>query len=250
MVSRAKLSIAGACGLAVVTVLCWTADILGMRVFELLPHECRCLVFIHDGRYYHYAGFWVNFARLGIAFLPLLVLISWRRDWRFALGVTLADPGRTFRWTFLSCVACVVAVLGFVGSVEGWYWLIDERVPWKDYNVLDFSEPHQLYGMLWHMVVMCPLIEEVLYRGLPIPALERLGGSRVALIGSGLIWAALHCFVYELPIYLAPFYFVASVLTTLLFLGTRSLLPGLVLHAVFNLTFALTWYFVVLGGTW
>jgi membrane protease YdiL (CAAX protease family) len=248
-VGRQSLSVSGAIGLLAASAACWAADVGTMVAFRYVPHEYYCLMIRSGDRVLHFSSFWESLTRLGIAVLVILLLIAWNPGLRPILGMTLADLRRTALWTALACFGCVAIVFGFAASVELFYGLSGSPAPWLHYDVLTFYHPDRLYPVLWHLVVMCPLIEETSYRALPVPALERLGGRRVALVGSGLIWAALHWF-YGLPWAMAPFYFCTSALTTWLFLKTRSLLPSLALHAMFNLTVVLAWYCVALKAVW
>jgi membrane protease YdiL (CAAX protease family) len=243
MDGRARLSLTGACGLLALTALCWLADALGMHVFAQLPHAYRCLIYYSEGRQVHVPGFWESQARLAIFLVPVVGLCLVNPSWRYVLGLTLADPLRTCRWTLGVCAGCVAAVLLTAGGIELAFWLEDRAPPYRQFDVLGFDQPDQLFPLLWHMGVMCPLFEELGYRALPVPALERLGGRRVAMIGSGLIWAVLH-WHYGRPLVLAPFYFVTSALTTWVFLRTRSLIPTIAVHAVFNASLVLVWYWV------
>jgi membrane protease YdiL (CAAX protease family) len=81
--------------------------------------------------------------------------------------------------------------------------------------------------------VLTPVFEETIYRGVLAPALERLGGARLAVLRSGAAWAGLHA-VYGWPVALVPFYVTCGMLGGWVFLKARSLVPLVVLHAAWN----------------
>jgi membrane protease YdiL (CAAX protease family) len=93
------------------------------------------------------------------------------------------------------------------------------------------------HGYVWrefcHACLLTPLFEDMLYRGVLTPALERLSGTRLAILGSGVAWTCLHV-VYARPIALAPFYAVSGMLGGWIFLKARSLVPLVVLHTTWN----------------
>ena len=90
-----------------------------------------------------------------------------------------------------------------------------------------------IWRSFWHVCVLTPLFEDLLYRGVLAPALERIGGARFAIVGPGLAWACLHV-VYGRPIAWSPLYFASGMLGCWIVLRSRSLLPVVVLHALWN----------------
>lgn len=87
------------------------------------------------------------------------------------------------------------------------------------------------------IVLLAPLVEEVLFRGLLLPAWAGRWGMRPAVIFSSLIFAVLHLNILG--------GFVFGVVTALVYLRTRRLLVPLVIHVTHN---ALAWL-LILGET-
>jgi membrane protease YdiL (CAAX protease family) len=86
------------------------------------------------------------------------------------------------------------------------------------------------------MLLYCinaPLLEEFLARGVAVPALERAGGSRLAILGSGVLWPCTHL-VFGDPITM-PFYALQGMFFAWVFLKSRSLIVPVVLHSLNNL---------------
>src|SRR5262249_49325427 len=95
--------------------------------------------------------------------------------------------------------------------------------------------PDVAWQVVWESCVIAPVVEEILYRGVPLLALERVCGRGWAVALGGLIWASLH-FIYGHPIERAPWYFLFSgALWAWIFLKSRSVLTTVPLHAICNL---------------
>ena len=78
-------------------------------------------------------------------------------------------------------------------------------------------------------LVLAPIGEEVLFRGILYPAVKEWGHPRIALFGTSIVFAAIHLSWLAF----VPLTFFALVLT-LLYERTRSLLAPIVAHASFN----------------
>ena len=78
-------------------------------------------------------------------------------------------------------------------------------------------------------IILAPIAEEVLFRGILYATVKELGHPRIALYGTSFVFAAIH----GSWLTLAPLTFFALVLT-LLYERTRSLLAPIVAHASFN----------------
>jgi len=78
--------------------------------------------------------------------------------------------------------------------------------------------------------VIAPISEETIFRGFIYGWLRRWGPAALAVPLSALIFSAAH---QQLVLFL-PLFFVGVVLA-LLYQGSRSILPGVLTHALFNL---------------
>ncbi len=242
-----SLSLRGGIGLLAFTAACWLADLGGLpKLTGILPHECVCLIMDVGGTTIHLRGFWTDLMRLGIFLIPVAVLVGWDRRWMPILGLTSGQADRIIPWTLaVTALSAAVLLLGFavrVPLVSGFgFTLTDLVLTWQ---------PGLLYSplaeKLWRASVMAPLIEELGYRAVVVPALFRLGGMRVALFASGLIWAGLHL-MYQAPLLLTPFYFFSGIVVSWMFLATRSIVPGLIVHAAFNTLFEVNLHLLLFG---
>ncbi len=81
------------------------------------------------------------------------------------------------------------------------------------------------------VVVLAPIAEEIVFRGVLLPSLDRHWGVRVAVVGSSALFALMHVTPYAIvPI------FVFALALGVLFVRTGSLWVCIVAHVLFNAT--------------
>lgn len=78
-------------------------------------------------------------------------------------------------------------------------------------------------------VVAAPILEELLFRGFMCRTMLALWSKRNAVLGSALIFAIVH------PGTSFPPVFLLGIATAWLYLRSRSVVPGMILHALYNL---------------
>jgi len=89
--------------------------------------------------------------------------------------------------------------------------------------------PEKIYFLIL-AVVMAPVVEEMIFRGMLLPALSQLLGIRAALVATAALFALVHgfympaCFVF----------FILSLSFSLAYIYRGSLLVPVVMHALFN----------------
>ncbi|MDR2736707.1 MAG: CPBP family intramembrane metalloprotease [Gracilibacteraceae bacterium] len=96
--------------------------------------------------------------------------------------------------------------------------------------LLSLRNPWEIVLLAVCSVVLAPMLEELLFRGMLYPPLRVVCSPRLAVCLVALIFAAFHFdFLRFIPL------FVGAVGLTLLLEKTRSLWPGIVAHGVWNL---------------
>ncbi len=79
-----------------------------------------------------------------------------------------------------------------------------------------------------------PLVEEVIYRGVLYPAIEKAGGAVVAIAVVSLLFAGVHVFQYYNNIAVIIVITVLSITLTTVRAVTGKVLPAFIIHLVFN----------------
>lgn len=133
------------------------------------------------------------------------------RSWPAALGLSLL---------VLVAIFAVGAVVGLFLDPAGEQGLLPERWPPPDAAVFALNAAAVVAG--------APLAEELLFRGAGYSLLERLGPA-TAIVLSSLAWAAAHGLVEAFPLI-----FALGIGLGILRRMTGSVLPAILLHAVFN----------------
>lgn len=137
-------------------------------------------------------------------------------------------------WTLLAAVVGAYALNGV--SV---LWM--ELLTWLGLTVQDGTElipqsSRQLYWLLVISAVVPAIVEEFLYRGLLLPAMEPMGVGKAVLI-SGMMFALIHRRVEALPAHL-----LMGCAISLLTLQTGSLPMAMLYHAVHNASIVINGY--------
>jgi len=92
------------------------------------------------------------------------------------------------------------------------------------------KEPAQRAVFALAAIVMAPLVEEILFRGILYPLLKHNGYPRLAFWGTSLLFAAIHI---DLPTFIPLFVF--GVILIWVYERTDTLLAPILTHAMFNM---------------
>ena len=181
-------------------------------------------------------GLQVLFLYLGLMAAPLLIL-AWM------LPGADRPEGGWLQWRLRPLASAIRAALGAVLAIlplvalSGW---LVERL-WGDAGgsnplldlVLTSGDPWALFCFGFTAIVLAPLFEETLFRGVLLPVAGRQLGGRQAVVISAAVFAAAHLSLGEL----VPLFVLALGLGWLR-LSTGRLLPCVLMHALWNgLTF-------------
>jgi uncharacterized protein len=147
-------------------------------------------------------------------------------------GGTLRDLGwRSFHWWWLLVVP-IAAYVALIGA--DYLQQVNQSIFPNVSNGQCTSVRHDYsHYYLLAIIVVCviaPISEETIFRGFIYGWLHRWGPAVLAVPLSAVIFSALH---QQLVLFL-PLFFVGLVLS-LLYQGSRSVIPGVLTHALFNL---------------
>jgi membrane protease YdiL (CAAX protease family) len=93
---------------------------------------------------------------------------------------------------------------------------------------MEISSAHRIYIGI-SAILLAPVVEELLFRGILYPIIKQRGYPRLALWGTALLFAAIHANLMTF----IPLAFFAIILT-LLYEATDNLLAPIVSHSLFN----------------
>ena len=153
---------------------------------------------------------------------------TWRR-WLDPDGLALPTRLRQGAWLYLAMIPVVTAIT--------WSWQALLQIAGfpidPQFTVLLFTDEDtprwlQLFLGAW-AVFIAPPAEEMLFRGLALPLAARRFSLPVAVILVSLVFAGIHL---HIPSFV-PLFAVAGAFS-LAAIGTGSLIPAIVMHAIFN----------------
>jgi hypothetical protein len=163
----------------------------------------------------------------------LLVLRAFGPRAHRTVGVRGGDVGKgmllgavAFAAILPICVAALIVSIGALRLVEG---------PIQTHPILETvqqtRDPWTLLVLLVQAVVVAPVVEEFLYRGVLLSALVRGAGAIAGLVVSSVLFALVHAPAE--PQAVVPLFFLGMALAYAAY-RTRSLVAPILAHALFN----------------
>lgn len=188
---------------------------------------------------------WVEYTWRGLlAAGTLVALVRWGRVPREVLGLSRGAPG-SGRWIFRVCLV-VLALYLLLGVVA----VVGLRATGAHLDLNRYRDFYGVAGMLaWfpHAVILAPILEELLYRAIAVPALAAWFGPRWAIILSGPLFYLLHV-AYSRDRWLGFHYLVAGWILAWAFSRRRAVWVAMVLHALGNLLMGLDDVLLIFAG--
>ena len=168
----------------------------------------------------------------GATWVLIPLFLRWHdRSWRDAFGIRGWNIVRSFAYAVIALVVVLPAALWLQGkAVElmehfGWQPAVEEAV--QLVTSVD-SLPMKIYLGLF-AVVMAPVAEEFIFRGVLYPFVKDLGFPRLAFFGTAALFALIHANAAAfVPL------FVLALAFTWLYERTDSLLAPILAHSLFN----------------
>jgi len=152
-------------------------------------------------------------------------------DWRDAFG--LRDPN--LLWSLLLAMGILVLTLVIVWPLQYLSALVLMKLGFPPENqravemLLDARSKWSLGYFILFAVVIAPVAEEFVFRGMLFPLVCQLGRPKLAWIGVSLLFALIH---FDAAIFLPLF--VLALLLTWLYQRTGCLLASVLVHSLFN----------------
>ena len=166
-----------------------------------------------------------------LQYLPPLLIALW---WAKSQGVRLGDA---FLFREFGVLQGVLSAVGIAFAGRGfsiWYAAATQAVGIKAPATPDVTQlfpftPVGVAATVLMAVVIAPIAEEALFRGVLFSGLKDRLGSLPGLVLSAAIFAAVHFSLYQfIPL------FVFGLMLAYLVSTTRSILPAILCHALFN----------------
>lgn len=176
-------------------------------------------------------------AAMQATFVPLVpmlvgVFVLFRRALRPVVGL---EYGRISQGVLWGLIGITVALPIVWWSLKGTLWIwdyLEYQHPGKHNLLLEMERTPDWWVHVLIMVaavVIAPVFEEVLFRGLLQTSLRKISASPIVAVGlASLVFAVIH------PHWQAPPIFVLSLLIGALYEVSRNLWAAIVMHAAFN----------------
>lgn len=193
-----------------------------LSVFGWLPeNESESFYALSQGLFFHAAA------------LVIVALVLWSRSWTWAQAFGLQARGLVRRLgAGLAFYAGILPIFFFAAVLSRLFMLIfGHQVTIQDV-VLIFTEPQSfltLLALLGLAMIVAPVAEEVLFRGMLLPLIMKRLGAGPAVVLSSAVFALVH---FHVPSFF-PLFALAACLA-LAYIYTGSLLVPIVMHALFN----------------
>lgn len=165
---------------------------------------------------------------LGIGSTVFIFYYAWRRA-----GVPLKElfPYKSFNFLILLPVLFFLwAAQNLIGEVNIW---VDKAIPpppwfWEMFNKI-FESDYGIYGAILKVVIMAPVIEELIFRGVIMHGLMRNYSKFTAIFVSALMFALFHLNPWQFPAT-----FILGIVLGILMLRTRNIYLCILGHAINN----------------
>jgi membrane protease YdiL (CAAX protease family) len=164
---------------------------------------------------------------------PLIGIFLWwhQTDWRDAFGLRNKNLPLALLAGLVVAILLLFVVLplqaGSVALLEKLGWPQEEEAAVR--LLAGAQSPALRVYLGFFAVVLAPVAEEFIFRGMLYPFVKQLGWPRLALFGVSLLFAAIHCD----PAAFVSLFVLALVLTWL-YEFTDNLLAPIAAHAFFN----------------
>jgi membrane protease YdiL (CAAX protease family) len=123
-----------------------------------------------------------------------------------------------------------LAAVGFAGAGHGWVLLLERLVPQLETMSIGLLRSELGLGLALFVLAILPgVFEEIAFRGLIQGRLSRLLGVGAGIVVSGAAFGLAHGVTLALPLHVGLGFYLGW-----LRVRSQSLLPGMVLHIVYN----------------
>jgi uncharacterized protein len=137
--------------------------------------------------------------------------------------------GRSHKFVTIVSILIALGLYGVAWAVTTFYG--GQKT---DLDILIESSIYTRVATAFVAVVTAPLIEEVIYRGVIYPAVEKVMGVGFAIAVVSMLFAGIHVYQYRTNIAVIVVITLLSITLTVARAVTGKLLPSFIIHLVFN----------------
>lgn len=153
-------------------------------------------------------------------------------SWRDAFGFSLQNPKRVIVLGIIAAIV-VLPVAWALQQLTAWLMTWSHLHPEPQQVVQELKKggvsPFQQIYLAVVALILAPIVEEMLFRGILYPAIKQAGYPKLALWGTSVLFSLTH---QNAPAFLALVFF--AMILTLLYEETGNLLAPMVAHSCFN----------------
>lgn len=176
---------------------------------------------------------WQGLLFHGCCFVLMLAVMRRRGvNWRQGFGVGLDGCLRHVVWGGLILVGIMPLIIScnLMAQVVMEWWGMAPQI--QDVTRIIFGASGRGMRMYFVLlaVVIAPVVEEMLFRGMLLPAIARITGVRTALVVVALLFSLVHGLYMPAGI----IFFILSIAFSLAYIYRGSLVTPVVMHALFN----------------
>jgi membrane protease YdiL (CAAX protease family) len=199
-----------------------TSDGLMAATMFFVLQALGLLLFARDARHPGQAAIMLAFAGAGAITYALTRLVYWRSRTQGVPAVLRgAGIGLSLRWGLALGAAGAALALGYMTLLHHTGWMADQMRAAA-------GSPLRGMGLFVLAVVVAPLCEEFIFRGLIFGGLRRSLGLLPAMAVSAAVFAIMHPVVSMAPV------FVLGLLTAWAYERSKTLLAPMLAHALYN----------------
>jgi membrane protease YdiL (CAAX protease family) len=169
----------------------------------------------------------------GLCFLLVAFLIRWRSlSWPGAFGVVRGNLLAHAGWGVLALLGTMPIIIAYnmIAQILMYWWGLEPQL--QDVTRIISSAdtlPLKIYFVLL-ATVAAPVVEEIFFRGVLLPAAARIIGVRAALVLVATLFSLVHGFYMPA----SGIFFILSLAFSLAYIYRGSLVTPIVMHAAFN----------------
>ncbi|VUW91358.1 CAAX amino terminal protease self- immunity [Streptococcus constellatus] len=194
-------------------------------LYQIIPHNVLYLpIFAGVSDFLFYI---LDMSLRLLVIAPAVILLFKTGNWQ-------KMNGKTFRWSYLAYAILTIFALYIWNMMASILLPAPENASRYHAHVSTFTGATIFLMRFLYPVILAPVFEEIIYRGLVMTALEKCSYWRLDVLASAVFFAVLHISNYGWSGTDFIFYFVGGLFFTLLFKHVKSIYWSIGVHITYN----------------